>query len=106
MAAIQTELNIFLNYTTASGTYNMTSRDVVIACDTSSGSVIINLLSASGNQGQNVNIKDTSGNSSSNNITINPNGNDTIEGQTSAIIANNYDCITLISDGTSNWHII
>lgn len=105
--AYVTELNLFLNYASASGTYNMADRDVVIVCDTSSAGVTVNLVSASstGKQGRTINIKDN-GNASSNSITITPAESDTIDGETSLTIVNNYDCVTLVSDGSSSWYII
>lgn len=107
MAAYQVELNLFLNYTSTTGTYNMVERDVVIVCDTSGAGVTVNLISASstGEPGRCVNIKDN-GNANNNNITIVPDGGDTIDGETSLVIFNNYDCITLVSDGSSAWYII
>lgn len=107
MASYMTELNLFLNYASASETYNMAERDVVIVCDTSSAAVTVNLVSAAstGKQGRTVNIKDN-GNASTNSITITPDGSDTIDGETSATIINNYDCITLVSDGSNSWYIV
>jgi hypothetical protein len=60
MAAYQTELNLFLNYSSASGPYAMVERDVVIVCDTSSAGVTVNLLSAAstGSSGRSVNKED------------------------------------------------
>lgn len=102
--SIVKELNLFLNYAAASGTYNMAGRDIVIVCDTSSAVVTVNLVPATG-QGRTVYIKDN-GNASTNSITINPDGSDTIDGQLSATISNSYDCITLVSNGSGKWYII
>lgn len=51
-------------------------------------------------------IKDSGGNAFLNNITINPDGADTIDGDTELIITGNYDAVTLASDGTSAWYIL
>lgn len=48
-------------------------------------------------------FKDTTGNASANNITINRAGADTIDGATSVVVDVNYAGRRLISDGTSKW---
>lgn len=60
------------------------------------GAVTVNLPAASGRSGYPITIKDISGNAATNNITINRNGADTIEGKTSIVINNNYGFFKLI----------
>ena len=55
--------------------------------------------------GQSFLIKDESGNANSYNITINPNGSDTIEGGNSVILSIQYASISLHTDGVSKFFI-
>jgi hypothetical protein len=51
-------------------------------------------------------ITDTGGNSTTNNITINRSGSDTINGETSMVLNVNYSSVTLKSNGTNKWYLI
>ena len=95
----------FLSYVGVSGSYNMTTSDTLIVCDASSGPVTVTLISASGNSGQYVYIKDN-GSATTNSVTINPANGETIDGETSLSIIRSYDSVTLVSDGTNEWLII
>ena len=53
--------------------------------------------------GTNYIIKDSSGNASSNNITISRQGGDSIEGSSTKVISTNYGLVKLIYDGTNKW---
>ena len=55
-----------------------------------SGAAVVNLPSAASRNGYPIIIKDTSGAANTNNITINRNGTDTIDGLTSIPITANY----------------
>jgi hypothetical protein len=48
---------------------------------------------------------DSTGSAATNNITINRAGSDTIEGDASHILAENYGSVILVSDGTSKWSV-
>lgn len=48
-------------------------------------------------------ITDSSGGSTNNNITINPDGSETILGDTEAILIEDYTSITIYNDGSTNW---
>jgi len=50
-------------------------------------------------------IKDVSGQSFANNISIAVTGADTIDGDSSATLSSNYGSWTIVGDGTSEWHI-
>lgn len=48
-------------------------------------------------------VKDEAGTAATNNITINANGSDTIDGASSIVINNNYGSLALYTDGVSKW---
>jgi hypothetical protein len=51
-----------------------------------------------------IRVKDISGNANTNNITVNPNAAETIDGSASLILDSDYGSVVLVSDGT-NWFI-
>tara|TARA_B100001113_G_scaffold4084_1_gene3536 strand:- start:2688 stop:3071 length:384 start_codon:yes stop_codon:yes gene_type:complete len=53
--------------------------------------------------GTNYIIKDTSGNASTNNITVTSGSGDTIEGANTKVISTNYGLVKLIYNGTNKW---
>lgn len=73
--------------------------------DTSGGVGTCNLPAASASSGRLIVIKDK-GNASSNNITVNRAGSDTIQGATSTAITANYGSVRLRSDGASIWYLV
>lgn len=76
--------------------------DYYVRCDASSNAVTINLPTASGIDGRVYIIKAID---VTNTITIDGNGAETIDGNTTVTFASQYDAYTLISNGT-NWDII
>lgn len=95
----------YFDYTGVSGSYNMVSSDVIIVCDTSSAACNVNLVTANGNQGQYVYIKDGSGNAGNNTITVIPNGADTIDGNSGLSIQGDWQSFGLVSNGSDGWLI-
>ena len=87
----------------ADSPYTTTPTDDTILCDATSGSITINLLTAVGISGKKYNIKKID--STSNSVTIDPDGAETIDGETSITITGENDNYTIQSDGT-NWRII
>lgn len=88
-----------------SGPYTITISDNIIACNHSSA-LTINLPSASSMIiGKIFTITDESGDASTNNITITPDGSDTINGETSIIISGNYDSFEIYCGTTTKWFI-
>lgn len=90
----------------ASFPYSVTTSDseVVLVIDTTSARTL-NLPAAT--NAMTVVIKDGDGQARDNNITISPNGSDTIDGSNSDYTIDwNNAALWLISDGTSKWHII
>jgi len=73
---------------------------------TATGAVTsLTLPTAQVTAGRTIIIKDTAGNAGTNNITVDTEGSETIDGDATWIINGNYDWITLFCDGT-NWFII
>lgn len=88
-----------------SSTITATQSETVYLVDSSSSIINLSISSSSNEKGKTIIIKDSSGSTSSNAINISCENSETIDGQTSVSIQNNYTSLTLISDGT-NWYII
>lgn len=85
--------------------YTVLVSDSIIGCDTSSSAITLNLPScASCTAGFCFKFKDEGGNASTNNITIDPNASETIDGETTFVINTDYDALTIYTNG-SNWFI-
>jgi hypothetical protein len=78
------------------------SNTSIALIDTSSSAIEITLPSAVTWSGRKITVIDSKGNSASNNITITPDGAQTINGEANAVIADNFAWLVLHSDG-SNW---
>lgn len=92
-----------LNVTTITSNATLTTSQTVVLCDASSGAITVTLPAASGNDGRHYHIKkiDSSGNA----VTIDGNGSETVDGETTQAIAVQYNSIQLVCDG-SVWHIL
>ncbi len=88
------------NVVTKTSNYTASNGDCILA-DASSGAITITLPSPSNNAIVNVKKID----SSTNAVTVEPNGSETIDGSSSKTIDTQYESYTFISDGT-NWYII
>lgn len=86
---------------TTNYTETATSGEIILLGDTTSGTFTITLPSAVSNTAK-ITIKKIAG---SNNLTIDGNGSQTIDGGLTADLVRVYESITLVSDN-SNWHII
>lgn len=86
---------------TGNYTETATSGEIILLGDTTSGTFTITLPTAISNTAK-ITIKKIAG---SNNLTIDGNGSQTIDGGLTADLVRVYESITLVSDN-SNWHII
>jgi hypothetical protein len=76
--------------------------DYVLA-DATSGNISVNLPSVATTSLKKIDVKKID--ATANTVTITPDGSDTIDGQASFIISNQYDSISLMTDG-ANWILI
>lgn len=90
------------NVTTETSAYTATASDDVILCDDTSASFTVTLPTAVGIIGKEYTFIKI--NSSSNEVTIDGDGSETINGNTTTTINTQYEKLTIISDGT-NWYI-
>lgn len=88
-----------------SSTGNISNTDYILRVDCSLSAITLTLPNPSTCTEQIFIIKDSFGNSSSNAITILQFNTDTIDGNNSVTLNNNYAAITLLSNGT-NWEIL
>ena len=80
--------------------------ETVYLIDTTTNEVNITISSSSVlEKGKSITLKDSQGNSFTNNINISTEGSETIDGNSIVSIESNFASITLISDG-NNWFII
>lgn len=88
---------------TRTSTFTASLTEDVILISASGGAVTANLPTAVGNAGKMFFLQKTD--SSFNLITIDPNGTQTIQGQTTFNLATQYEEVTIVSDG-ANWHMV
>lgn len=97
-----------LNITTVNvATYDLLATDDILHVTyTSTGAVTsLTLPTAQTVAGRRIIVKDAGGNANTNNITIDTEGAETIDGSATNVISTDYGSVTLYSDG-SNWFII
>jgi len=96
-------LNITTVSTGTSGSpYALQESDEILHVLTATTPIYIEFPTALTNTGRVVKIKDGSGNANTNNITVTTEGAETIDGENSIVVSNNYGFQELYSDGT-NW---
>lgn len=90
--------------TTSAATYSATTYNTMYIVDSSSNAVEIDLPTASGQAGKTIDVLAKTG--ATNAVTIDPNGSETINGDSASLIlsGSDFENVTLISDG-SNWVI-
>ena len=93
--------------TVASATYDLlASDDIVLVTYTATGAVTsLTLPTAQVVAGRTIVIKDVGGSAGTNNITIDTEASETIDGAATLALDSDYESATLVSDG-ANWYII
>lgn len=87
--------------------YNVVTTDNIISCDTTVTDFVINLPEITIGYKKQITIVDGSGNAFNNNILITPALNQTTQLDPDGILMNtNFQSISIISDGNSNWIIV
>ncbi len=81
--------------------YTATVNDAFIPVDATSGAVTITLKPAAQAKGKRITVKKTD--SSSNTVTVDANGSETIDDALTQIISYQYDSICMMSDGSEWW---
>lgn len=82
--------------------YTVVANDSSIRCDTTSGSITVNLPAATGS-GRTLNIKKLA---SANTVTVDGNSSDTIDGGTTAVLTTQYESITIQDVASNTWDIL
>lgn len=90
--------------TTSAATYSATTYNTMYIVDSSSNAVEIDLPTASGQAGKTIDVLAKTG--ATNAVTIDPNGSETINGDSASLVlsGSDFENVTLVSDG-SNWVI-
>lgn len=83
--------------------YTATLAEDVILADASGGAQVITLPLAADRRKIFLFVKKID--ASANTVTIQPSGGETIDGAASLVIATQYQCYTILSDGVSAWYI-
>lgn len=78
---------------------------VYLIVDTSATRTITLPLASGVSAGRLYIIKDSDGTAEANNITIDTQGSDTVDGASSAVLDSNFGSWTIVGDGTSAWYI-
>ena len=86
-------------------TSTVQDSDYVLRC-IQNQAITITLPPKNTSQGRVLQFKDVLGNANSNNITIDGDGSDTIDGNASYVINHNKEGITLVCDGINGWMIM
>lgn len=104
---LKQQKDLQVNTTTVAGaTYTvLRTDDIIHSTYSATGAVTITIPTALMAEKKTITIKDAGGNAGTNNITIATQGAETIDGSATYKIINDYDAITLYSNG-SHWFII
>jgi hypothetical protein len=95
------------NVTTVNvATYDLLTTDYILNVTYTSIAAVTSLTlpTAQVISGRVIHIKDAGGNAGSNNITIDTEGSETIDGAATLVLSANYESVSLYCDG-SNWFI-
>lgn len=92
------------NITVKTTNYTLIGNDDVLLVDATSGVITITLPKISIAEGCTYVVKKVD--SSSNAVTIDPDGSETIDGATTHVLSSQYDRVEFIADAGRGWHII
>ncbi len=101
---VYVDQGVISGYSHVGSSRNTTSADYFIGVSSNDGAITITLDTDNVVAGRSFIIKDEDGNAASNNITIDTEASETIDGAASYSISTNYISISLYCDGT-NWFI-
>jgi len=82
-----------------------TDSSAVKSYDSTTGTSSVTLSSSDTTSGKIIRVMDKNGNASSNNITVDTESSETINGETSAVLNSDWESLTFQSDGT-DWFIV
>jgi len=85
--------------------HTASSTDYIILATGAASPRKVTLPAISGQQGRIIIVKDASGDASSNNLEVDGNGSETIDGSADKLISSNYGFLVLVC-GASEWHVI
>ena len=106
IAAITAEASVYsLAVISSNTTISSSDTYVFLEVDTTAARTITLPAAASVVPGRFYIIKDSNQLANTNNITVNPNGADTIDGLSSLVINSQDSSYTLVSNGTNKWYI-
>ena len=91
----------YLTVVTITGNTTLDADDTVVLCDASGGAFTVTLPAAAANETKRYFIKKID--STSNAVTIDANGSETIDGQTTQVITIQYNSPQIVSDGAQWW---
>ena len=89
--------------TTTAANFSAITGNSIIYCDTTSNSVTVDLPAASTSGGLKYVIKRISG--TTNNVTIDPSGSELVDGESTIVMYDQYDSLTVHCDG-NQWYVI
>lgn len=93
------------NYLNVTSSTNLSVSDGVVFANSSSSSIVLSLPTASGVGGSRIIIKRKNTSGSSNLVTIQASGTETLDGSSKYNMVYDYESITVVSDN-SNWFIV
>lgn len=80
----------------------MRESDAILIVDATAGAVTVTLPAAQAMEGRIVTVKKVD---NANNVTVDGNSAETIDGMASVVLGTQYDVLMLVSDGAA-WHIL
>jgi hypothetical protein len=94
-------------YTLTTGTtYTVTAAETIVLVDSATGGAkTITLPLATTYTGRIIVVKDAKGTAGTDNITVDGNGSETVDGTANVVINTNYGKVGLVSDGTK-WSVV